>query len=70
MIKLTLNGLIEPIEVKEKAYPSLVPMTPFGGMLNDKEVAHVLMYVRNAFGYNASEITAADVKNVRSNQRF
>ena len=28
-------------------------MTPFGGLLNDEEVAAVLTYVRNSFGNKA-----------------
>ncbi|MEM9141635.1 MAG: PVC-type heme-binding CxxCH protein, partial [Bacteroidota bacterium] len=33
LIKLTLNGLMGPIEVAGVKYPGQVPMTPFGGML-------------------------------------
>ena len=40
-------------------------MTPFGGMLNDEEVAAVLTYVRNAFGNKASVISPDQVKAVR-----
>ncbi len=65
MIKLTLNGLHGPIVVKGKTYPGLVPMTPFGGMLQDQDIAAVLTYVRNSFGNKASEITADQVKQVR-----
>ena len=50
LIKLTLKGLMGPIEVNDKKYGGQVPMTPFGGLLNDQEVAAVLTYVRNAFG--------------------
>lgn len=65
LIKLTLNGLLGPIEVKGKQYPGLVPMTPFGGMLKDDEIAAVLTYVRNSFGNKASPISAEQVKRVR-----
>ncbi|PCJ97467.1 MAG: dehydrogenase [Flavobacteriaceae bacterium] len=65
LIKLTLNGLIGPIEVLGKKYPGQVPMTPFGGMLNDEEIAAVLTYVRNSFGNNASAISPNKVKEVR-----
>ena len=40
-------------------------MTPFGGLLNDQEVADVLTYVRNAFENQASPISAEQVKMVR-----
>jgi mono/diheme cytochrome c family protein len=60
-----LKGLYGPIEVNGKKYPGQVPMTPFGGMLNDEEVAAVLTYVRNAFGNKAPAISTEKVKNVR-----
>lgn len=65
LIKLTLKGLYGPIEVLGKTYPGQVPMTPFGGMLNDEEVAAVLTYVRNSFGNKASVVAADQVKAVR-----
>ena len=66
LIKLTLKGLHGPIEVLGKKYPGQVPMTPFGGMLNDDEVAAVLTYVRNSFGNKASAISPEQVKEVRA----
>ncbi len=69
LIKLTLNGLSGPIEVLGEEYPGNVPMTPFGGMLNDEEVAAVLTYVRNAFGNEASPITPEKVNEVREATR-
>lgn len=65
LIKLTLNGLLGPIEVKGVKYPGQVPMTPFGGMLDDQEVADVLTYVRNSFGNKAPAISATKVKEIR-----
>ena len=65
LIKLTLNGLLGPMEVKGKAYPGLVPMTPFGGMLSDQELADVLSFVRNSWGNRAAPITARRVQEVR-----
>lgn len=52
-IKLVLKGLWGPIEVAGKTYdPStgVPPMTGFGGMLNDEEIAGVITYVRMTFG--------------------
>ncbi|SHK11781.1 putative membrane-bound dehydrogenase domain-containing protein [Rubritalea squalenifaciens DSM 18772] len=64
LIKLTLKGLMGPINVKGKQWNGA--MTPFGGMLeDDKEVAAVLTYVRKSFGNNASVITPEMVKKVR-----
>lgn len=65
LIKLTLKGLMGPIEVQGKQYPGVVPMTPFESLLNDEEVAAVLTYVRNAFGNKASVIQPAEVGAVR-----
>jgi mono/diheme cytochrome c family protein len=44
-------------------------MTPFGGMLNDDEVASVLTYVRNNFGNKAAAVQPADVKRVRESTK-
>jgi mono/diheme cytochrome c family protein/glucose/arabinose dehydrogenase len=66
LIKLVLKGLLGPMEVAGKKYPGQVPMTPFGGLLNDEEVAAVLTYVRNSFGNQGKAITADKVKSVRA----
>lgn len=65
LIKLTLKGLMGPLKLNGKTYPGQVPMTPFGGMLNDEEIASVLTFVRNAFGNSAKPITPWLVKKVR-----
>jgi len=65
LIKIVLKGLMGPIEVKGKEYPGQVPMTPFGGMLNDEEVAAVLTYVRNSFGNQSSAVSPEKVRVVR-----
>ncbi|RMG25509.1 MAG: dehydrogenase, partial [Bacteroidetes bacterium] len=65
LIKITLNGLLGPIEVLGKHYPGEVPMTPFGSLLSDEEIAAVLTYVRNSWGNQASVISAEQVKAVR-----
>lgn len=66
LIKLTLKGLQGPLEVQGVRYPGQVPMTPFGGLLDDDEVAAVLTYVRNAFGNQASPVTPDKVSEVRA----
>ncbi|GAB4010976.1 GDSL-type esterase/lipase family protein [Spirosoma migulaei] len=66
LIKIVLKGVMGPIEVVGKNYPGQVPMTPFGGLLKDNEVAAVLTYVRNSFGNNAPAITPEKVKQVRA----
>ncbi|WP_337041774.1 PVC-type heme-binding CxxCH protein [Emticicia sp. 17c] len=65
-IKIVLKGLLGPIEVNGKKYPGQVPMTPFEGLLTDKEVAAVLTYVRNSFGNKAPAIQPEKVKTIRA----
>lgn len=64
LIKITLNGLMGPIEVQGKQYQSA--MTQFKGMLTDEEVAGVLTYIKNSFGNNSGYIDEALVKTVRA----
>ena len=65
LIKLTLHGLMGPFDLNGKKYNGLVPMTPFGGMLKDDEVAAVLTYTRNSFGNKAPAISSGQVTTVR-----
>jgi mono/diheme cytochrome c family protein/glucose/arabinose dehydrogenase len=66
LIKIVLKGMMGEIEVKGTTFSGQVPMTPYGGMLNDKEMAAVLTYVRNSFGNKASVIQPEKVKQVRA----
>ena len=66
LIKLTLKGLMGPIEVKDVNYPGLVPMTPFESLLNDYEAAAVLTYIRNSFGNKSEPILPWQVSNIRN----
>jgi len=64
LIRITLHGLMGPIEVNGVKYPGQVPMTAFKG-LSDQELAGVLTYVRNSFGNQATPITPAQVAKER-----
>jgi glucose/arabinose dehydrogenase/mono/diheme cytochrome c family protein len=66
LIKIILKGMLGPIDVNGKNYPGQVPMTPFGGLMNDREVAGVLTYIRNSFGNQAPAISPEKVKAVRA----
>jgi mono/diheme cytochrome c family protein/glucose/arabinose dehydrogenase len=66
IIKLTLHGMMGPFVLNGKKYDGLVPMTAFGGMLDDVEVAAVLTYVRNNFGNKAPAVNPAEVTAVRA----
>lgn len=65
LIKLTLHGMMGPIEVLGEEYPGLVPMTPFRGLLDDEELAAVLSYVRNSFGNESEVISEEEVARIR-----
>lgn len=68
LIKLTLHGLWGPIEVNGQIFDptkGVPPMTAFGALLTDEEVAGVLTYVRNTWGNQAPAIDPAKVKQVR-----
>lgn len=72
LIKIVLKGLWGPIEVKGKVYDpnkGVPPMTAFASLLNDREIAAVLTYVRIKFGedkYSMNQaITPNQVKNIR-----
>ena len=54
-----------PFELDGKKFDGLVPMTPFGGILKDDELAAVLTYVRNNFGNKEAAVKADEVKAVR-----
>jgi mono/diheme cytochrome c family protein/glucose/arabinose dehydrogenase len=72
LIKLTLKGLWGPIEVNgQKFDPSqgVPPMTAFGGLLNDIEMAAVLTYVRQSFGNDGDPVSAESVRKVREATR-
>lgn len=66
LIKLTLNGLQGPMEVSGQQYAGQVPMTPFGGLLDDEGVAAVLTYVKNSFGNKGAAVDPEKVKAIRA----
>ena len=68
LIKLTLHGLWGDMDVKGVTYgPSkgAPPMTAFGSLLTDNEIADVLTFVRNSWGNKAPAVQAETVKRVR-----
>ena len=65
LIKITLNGVMGKMKVLGKSYNGRVPMMAFGSLLNDREIAGVLTYVRNSFGNKAAAISPEKVKQVR-----
>ncbi len=68
IIKATLHGMWGKMTINGKTYdPALgvPPMTAFGSLLDDKELAAVLTFVRNSWGNQATTVTPAAVKKVR-----
>lgn len=69
LVKLVLKGLWGPIEVKGKTYRpdgGLPPMIAFEHMLDDKETAAVLTYIRNTFGNTAPAVRPDTVRKIRA----
>ncbi len=62
LIKVVLNGLEGPIEVKGQPYNNVMPQHSF---LRDEDVARVLTYIRQSFGNKASTIQPEEVAKVR-----
>jgi glucose/arabinose dehydrogenase/mono/diheme cytochrome c family protein len=64
LIKVILNGLNEPIEIKGEIYQNIMTSHAF---LSDQQIADVLSYIRNSWGNEASYITLDEVAEVRAN---
>ncbi len=63
-VRIVLNGLTGPIQVKGSAYRNDMP--PQGAQLSDAEIAAVLTYVRSSFGNQAGPVDEALVKKIRA----
>lgn len=63
LIRLVHAGLVGPIVVNGEPYNAAMP--PMGPVLNDKQMAAVLSYIRNAWGNQASIITPEQVRKAR-----
>ena len=69
LIKIALKGLFGVLEVDGKRFDptkGTPPMTGFGQLLKDEEVAAVLTYVRQSFGNDFDPIKPDAVKKVRA----
>lgn len=68
LAKIVLHGIHGKIEVNGKVYDpekGVPPMTAYGSILKDEEVAAVLTYVRNSWGNKAAPVLPTTVKKVR-----
>ncbi len=69
LVKLALHGMWGKMQVRGKVYDparGVPPMTAFRDLLNDKDMADVLTFVRNTWGNKASPIDAKTVAKVRA----
>jgi len=62
-VRIVLNGLTGPIQVKGKTIVNEMPA--FGAQLNDAEIAAVVSYVRSSFGNRAAAVDAKLVREWR-----
>lgn len=63
--QIILKGLKGPIEVKGETYGQALAMAPLIN-LNDREIANITTYVRQAWGNQASEISEDQVSGYRT----
>ena len=63
-IRIVLHGLHGPITVKHEPYVGT--MAPLGALLDDRQIAAVLTYVRSSWGNRAGPVTEAEVAAVRA----
>lgn len=64
LVKIILHGVMGEMEVAGEIYAGMMP--PWGGGLNDAEVAAVSTYIRSNFGNEAPPVTAATVARIRA----
>ena len=69
LAKIVLHGLHGALRVRGEPYgsaPGSPPMPGFGALLDDREVAGVLTYVRRSFGNRLPPVSPATVARVRA----
>lgn len=64
LVKVVLNGLAGPLQVKGVSYNGSMP--PWKDVLTDEQIAHILTYIRQAWGNNAPPISKEGVAAMRA----
>lgn len=64
IVKIILHGVTGEIDVAGEMFAGMMP--PWGGGLDDAEIAAVATYVRSNFGNEAPAVTAETVKRIRA----
>ena len=62
-IEIVLKGLTGPVTVNGKPFNSVMPPM---SQLRDDEIANILTYVRNSWGNQGEQVTAAEVTDARA----
>jgi mono/diheme cytochrome c family protein len=70
LVSIVLYGLTGPIKVGDKMYAPPEVAAAMPGMnsndkLEDKDIAHIVSYIRNAWNNKASIVTGDEVKSIR-----
>ena len=63
--KIILKGMTGEIEVSGKKYKPKIPMLAFEGIMNDKQIADVITFIRNNWGNKSAPVSEDFVKQVR-----
>jgi len=63
LIKVVLNGMKGPIQVKGQSYNEVMP--PHANILSDEQVAEVLTYIKSNFRNTPEIVTPAEVGEIR-----
>ncbi len=64
LIRMIMHGLSGEIVVNDVTYSGMMP--PWGGFLNDKQIADVLTFIRSNFDNDADAVTEGEVARVRA----
>ena len=64
LVRMILHGLRGEIVVQDVTYNGMMP--PWGGFLNDEQVAKVTTYIRANFGNDADAISTEEVAKIRA----
>ncbi len=64
---LLLHGLEGPIEVRGKLYkaPEILPVMPSHSILDDRDIAAIMTYIRNEWGHSAGAVSGRSVSRIR-----
>ena len=67
LTRLVLHGLEGPIDVNGKHYdaPDILPVMPGHSVLDDREIASILTYIRQAWGHQAAPVLPRTVGRIR-----